>query len=446
MATRRRARAGASLSVLIALGLSACGSPTAPADRAPVSLSVSAGGVSAVVAGRSVQLVALAAFEGGTATNVTAAATWRTSDPAVATVSPTGLLTGLTVGETTVIADYQGRSAMLTLGVVTRIVISACGSYFGAGPFELTADLVDTSGAACLTFSGNVDAMLDCQGYDASSIYVTGAQGMVIRNCRMHGSRVGPEDSVQNVALWNSTGVTVEDSDVLGNMGLIKCVSCALRRTTILSPAATNCGKNPVVRLIDGQNNQILDNTLDGGYDGLAGCENGVRFSNEANLTLRGNVMRRFRDAGIEVTGDQVVTAPIIEGNTIAFALTGIGAYWVPGWRDAVISGNTVTDAGTLLYFVGLTVFSKFTFVNNQIVGNSLVNAIPAGSPTAYDNTTMRISYAREWAAYEISGNLIQANNFGTTKPAPIVEPPSGFIDGGGNICTPGGVLACGGW
>jgi hypothetical protein len=79
--------------------------------------------------GQTVQLSAIATVSGGTSQNVTATATWKSSDASVATVSSGGLVTALTSGIATITATYQGTTATATvptsIGPSTDSVITA---------------------------------------------------------------------------------------------------------------------------------------------------------------------------------------------------------------------------------------------------------------------------------------------------------------------------------
>jgi hypothetical protein len=53
------------------------------------------------------------------------------------------------------------------------------------------------------------------------------------------------------------------------------------------------------------------------------------------------------------------------------------------------------------------------------------------------------IDFTTAGIPFEVSGNLIRNNDFGTTTGAPVIAPASGFIDGGGNVCQAGSFLRC---
>ncbi len=68
----------------------------------------------AVLLGRTFQMTATARFTNG-GEDVTRAASWESSNPSVAPISPGGLLTGLANGSTVVTAAYQGTSGSLVV-------------------------------------------------------------------------------------------------------------------------------------------------------------------------------------------------------------------------------------------------------------------------------------------------------------------------------------------
>jgi hypothetical protein len=86
-----------------ALVAAACGTPT---SATTVSTVVVSGGVPGV--GGSSQFSAVATLSGGTSQDVTGAATWASSNTAVATVSGTGLVVGVSAGTAVITATYSG--------------------------------------------------------------------------------------------------------------------------------------------------------------------------------------------------------------------------------------------------------------------------------------------------------------------------------------------------
>ena len=91
--------------------LAACGGGSAPTTPGTtitaVQVGVSGGGSTALAPGETRQLFASATRADGTATDVTNLATWQTSNPAIATVSPSGLLSAAGEGGIDVFATYN---------------------------------------------------------------------------------------------------------------------------------------------------------------------------------------------------------------------------------------------------------------------------------------------------------------------------------------------------
>ena len=72
----------------------------------------------AMPSGQTVQLAASAIASGG-AQDLTTIATWTTSDPTVATVSPSGLVTAIGPGVASITVTYQGHVASIRVFVTT---------------------------------------------------------------------------------------------------------------------------------------------------------------------------------------------------------------------------------------------------------------------------------------------------------------------------------------
>ena len=99
------------LGVMIAATLpAACGNSN-PASPAPattqVQVGVSGGGGTLLAPGETRQLFAVSTATTGSTTDVTNAATWQSSNPALATVSSGGLLTAAAEGDVDISATYQ---------------------------------------------------------------------------------------------------------------------------------------------------------------------------------------------------------------------------------------------------------------------------------------------------------------------------------------------------
>jgi len=204
----------------------------------------------------------------------------------------------------------------------------------------------------------------------------------------------------------------------------------------------------------DGANNQVVESTIDAGYDGnfatyqRQGCDDGIGLNHEVGMTIRDDVIRRAFDAAIEPgTSNGPITITIRDNRISDMGYTGIGSYYVEGFINSVISGNVVSSSPSFAHISAdpSTGVTASTLVNTQIVNNTFIN--PILLPPFYGGGRAASIYINMngRSTTSVSGNLIQNNNFGTASPGPVLAPASGFIDGGGNVCASSLVLSCGG-
>ncbi|TQO75491.1 Ig-like domain-containing protein, partial [Vibrio cholerae] len=78
-----------------------------------------------VAKGQTEQLVATATYSDGTSAQVTNSVAWTSVDTNTATVAPSGLLTGVNVGSTTVTATKDGITSNTVTVNVSAAVITA---------------------------------------------------------------------------------------------------------------------------------------------------------------------------------------------------------------------------------------------------------------------------------------------------------------------------------
>jgi hypothetical protein len=120
---------GALVVVLGALGLGACGAEGVTGGGVdgngnggggtPTVSAVTVSGVQSVTEGETLQLRANASLSDGSSRDVSSQASWTSSEPGIATISATGLLTAVKTGTTDISAAYQGVTgrATVTVGV-----------------------------------------------------------------------------------------------------------------------------------------------------------------------------------------------------------------------------------------------------------------------------------------------------------------------------------------
>jgi hypothetical protein len=320
-------------------------------------------------------------------------------------------------------------------------VISACGAYPGPGPYTLTASV--TGFTPCLTFSASASLSLDCQGHDASSIKLFNVHGASVRNCLMHGSTPMASGALINLLISGGSAITIESSEVLGGVTEQACQGCTFSNDSFL-PAGDQSAVSCELCLEGGQSTSVIGSTIDGG-----GCDDAILLVSEGKSVLQENTIRNAWDAGIEAAGNTTPVTATIENNSIASAgVTGIGAYYIAGWQNSVFSGNTVSNTPDLLWLVApsatATGVTVMTLVNNQITNNILMNPVVLASDGQFQPSIF-INYLNNGRPYTVSGNVLRNNNLGTSTPGPMLSPASGFIDGGGNVCGPGGTLMCSG-
>jgi hypothetical protein len=335
---------------------------------------------------------------------VTSAVTWQSKSPQVATVSATGLLTATGLGTATVTASTATATGSATIVVAsgnTVTTISACRLVTAPGQYLLSADLPTPSFGGCLQFSSLAGAQLDCGGHVVAAIAIDNTNTMTVRNCAING----------NLTMSNVHAVIV-----------------------------TNCTfKNGTITLQNGTNNSVRQTTMTGGYDGSlarTGLDDGIVLTNETGDDIESNTISGFFDAGVEGIG--VVANATVANNTFSnLGLTGVGAYWCTNWTGNVIRGNSVSMAAELVYvfyntgtLCGTTTAPP-AFSGNQFVGNVFRNPMQGAIGPPGASPRMFVSMIGP-----VGGNLVQSNDFGPND-GPRLDPLSGFIDGGGNICGP---------
>jgi len=309
-------------------------------------------------------------------------------------------------------------------------------------------------GSACVRFDGNAGVTLDCQGHDLTSIRLNGVQDFTIRNCQAH---LG---DVHTIEIVNSSRVTIENSDVLGQVFLDGSRQTLLRNSSFRMPVKPPSSAGFVsceVCFYGGSDNSLSGSTVDGGWDGNVtttyqrqGVDDAVGTSNESRPTIVDNVIMNAFDAGIESSANAgPMTAAVIRNNQISHVgFTGIASFYIAGWQSSVFSGNTVSDAPSLLDFdlsgASLAGVSTSTLVDNVIESNTFRNPVPL--PPLYGGrvtASMLIDFVTGGLSGTIANNVVRNNDFGTASPGPKLAPASGFVDGGGNVCSGSSILAC---
>ncbi len=107
------------------------------------------------------QLTATANLSDSTSQNVSGTATWASSNPAVASVSSTGLVTAVSFGTATITANYQGAQGSLSALVSLKATVTVTPTFTRlCGPFKGRLQLI-------IAETGN------SVGFDISSLTAT---------------------------------------------------------------------------------------------------------------------------------------------------------------------------------------------------------------------------------------------------------------------------------
>jgi len=161
------------IAALLAAGLAVAGcsdSPTQPASATVTSVQVSG---SAPAVGASLQFTAIASFSDGSTQDVTTKAAWLSSNTAIMTVSPAGIVTGVAAGSATLTATFQSVSGN------NALTVTAVTCNFNIGPVRYNLPTAGGTVTIPVTMAGPPcawDSELG-KGHSAFMTLVSGATG-----------------------------------------------------------------------------------------------------------------------------------------------------------------------------------------------------------------------------------------------------------------------------
>lgn len=408
-------------------------------------------GLSALTPGLSTQLTATVMTSTGTLLQPNV--TWQSQAPAVATVSPEGLVTGVSTGTAEITATASGAVGRTFVIVQSpgsgTTSLTACGSISAPGAYVLASDLRGNGG--CLNISGVANVRLDCGEHTVSDLRLGDVNVATLSNCSITNGLVLSDSAFVTITrasiagqftITNASSVQVSDSHIVGSGNAVFLATGAAG--TVLSRdniSNTGSGTAAAVEFANGTNNQIVQSTIAGAYDGShanVGTDDGIILDNETNDTIEGNTIESFFDIGIESIN--AMANVVITDNTFTnIGVGGVGSIYCTAWKSNTIRSNRTSNTPTLV-FVGYQSDSTHcganppvpTFVNNQFVGNIFRNPVDGTlHRSGSSGPSMSVS-----TTGTVSGNLLQDNDFGSYN-GPKLNPLSGFIDGGGNICGP---------
>lgn len=114
-----------SVAIVLSATLAACSNKSTSAPTPTVKGVVVTGNGAFTSKNQTSQLIATANLSDSSSQNVTSTAIWSSSDPAVASVSSTGLVTAISFGTATIGASYQGAQGSLSTIVALKATVTA---------------------------------------------------------------------------------------------------------------------------------------------------------------------------------------------------------------------------------------------------------------------------------------------------------------------------------
>ena len=173
-------------------------------------ITINTGG--SVEVGGTKQLTAVATYSDGSSKDVTGEVTWSSSDSGIATIDPTGLATGISVGDITVTAAFGGVSGSATLSVTPSAIVS----------------IVVTPASASIPVKGQ-------QQFTATAMYANGNSTDVTAKASWASSKENVATVVAGLASAKAAGttdITATLSNVRSNLAALT-VAVGVRRTLI---------------------------------------------------------------------------------------------------------------------------------------------------------------------------------------------------------------------
>jgi hypothetical protein len=199
---------------------SACGS-NSPTTLSPTPSSATLTGLTVTAASQNAtvfQLIATARFSDSTTKDVTSVAQWASSNPALATVAPTGMVTVLGTGGVDLTATYQTVTGSLHLAVVftPRPTVTLSGVVREVAPTEhpvagVRVDIVagpDTGKFVLSDPRGNYQFTGLSQGNISLTATMSGYQPWQVSNIALAGDQPGEDAWLVPVPPKDANGVT----------------------------------------------------------------------------------------------------------------------------------------------------------------------------------------------------------------------------------------------
>ena len=386
------------------------------------------------------------------------------------------------LGTLTISFDKAGGAypAQVNGLVITRTgdlpakLISSCQSITTPGNYIVTADLV-VSSSPCLNIhdtGANTSTTVNCQGHSITNntgsgyaLTAVNVPSFSLSNCTFTNSThlytifvsASPHASLADLTL-NSASIEVfsgcDYASITHNAltrGSISVYGGAQQNVTVdhnvLNLNSIGAPLTAGIVVADADAATVSWNTMQGDLKGAcstanASCtDDGILVIASPGRVISGanvhdNTISNIYDSGIEFVG---VSANVrVENNHISHAgYSGVGGWWGFSMRSGIIANNVVDDCPSLFvfsYFAGLGYPQAqiIDFYKVQITNNSLTHA----RSVAWVNNFFDFS-AYASATQNVFDDELAGNDFGGPVDGKIgFSVPSGFTDGGDNVCT----------
>lgn len=353
--------------------------------------------------------------------------------------------------------------------------ISGCGQFLQSGHhYVLRSDL--SAERTCLTINVN-DVQIDCNdhvitsGVNYSAIQVYQARQVTLSSCQINpkaqwnAQPALQADGVQDFTVQGSTvsGVrlnSLNGGSITGNHILRSYQQRLSNHVDIennnLDWAGGGTNFDMVLSLGSGSQNKVVGNKIDGGWDpvrdpnNLHGADDGIGLNDESNDLIQGNQIKNNWDLGIESGG--ALSGTTIRGNWISTsynAAIGTGHQTSFGGlrpEDGNVVADNVAEQVRMLFDFSVgdetptnptVYFQNNIFKNNQLRSVAFNDLQNNPQPSSYFYFDSVPKTAGAGVQLSVGNNQFIQNDFGIAWPAPVFNPNSMIVDGGGNIVGP---------
>jgi trimeric autotransporter adhesin len=370
------------LCIIVCMGFTGCGgsSKTPSPQTATVTLITVSAPSSLLPVGETLQLTATATYSDNSTKDVTASATWQSSDLTVATVSSTGLLTAVKAGSTTVTATrgtISGfKSITVTAAALSSIVVTpsnasiatgqtqqftAHGFFVDGSESDITKSVTwdsDNHAVATVSTAGSAAGM--ASAISAGTANISATSGTVIATAPL---TVTPA-ALQSIAIYPD-GQSVP----VGGQVPYTVFGTFSNGNTQLMTNATYSSSDPTIAKIDP----------------VTGVATGVA-ANVNPVTITATVAGGFTDtttltvlpATLQSIGITPLTATLATGTTGQFVLTGV---FSDGSTEVLTQGVSWTSSAPAIATIDVNGLASALTPGQVTIGASY-NGLSASAAT----------------------------------------------------------------